>query len=417
MNTPLPLHRFTSSSLARALFKSEVPESLVRSLPAQSLYMAIKHNGLPSSIDILELTTLEQARLMLDLDCWSHDTFNEENFWEWLNVCNSHSDLSLMQRLLKSMDLKLAALLMARHVEYVHFEEATDEPPGPAWYTPDKGLTWIHILIEHKEQHFLLGRFLALVYESDSDLFYQLLAISQAESPSSLEERAYEDKCKRVVSHGIPDAEYAGEVNTPLSNQAVLAELEKGGRHPQVHDISSIEPLLYDGGLLQPLASLFSHPELRDDLELEMTLLMNAGLVRYAVDFSEQQQVLELAGRIKGALNIGMEVALGLSDRPVKDIYQVLGLRKIYGLGLNQLFELRKLARNLRNRLQDRCDDDPPLQVMLETTSSPLPCQPAFFKADGSLEETDGKLLPGQRAIESLAEIEALKQHLLKVEQ
>jgi hypothetical protein len=31
---------------------------------------------------------------MLDLDCWSHDTFSEEHFWEWLSVCNSHSDLS-----------------------------------------------------------------------------------------------------------------------------------------------------------------------------------------------------------------------------------------------------------------------------------------------------------------------------------
>ena len=417
MNTPLPLNRFTSQALARALFKSEVPESLVRSLPAQSLYMAIKHNGLPSSIEILELTTLEQARLMLDLDCWSHDTFSEEHFWEWLSVCNSHSDLSLMQRLLKSMDLKLAALLMARHVSYVHFEEATDEPPGPAWYTPDKGKTWIHILIEHKEQHFLLGRFLALVYESDADLFYQLLAISQAESQSSLEERAYEDKCKRVISHGIPDAEYAGEVNAPLSSQTILAELQKGEKHPRVHDISSIEPLLYDGGLLQPLASLFSYPELRDDLELEMTLLMNAGIVRYGVDFSEQQQVLELAARVKGALNIGLEVTLGLCERPVKEIYDVLGLRKIYGLGLTQLFELRKLSRILRNRLQDRCDDDQPLQVMLETTSSPLPCQPAFFKVDGSFEEYDGKLATGQRAIESLAEIEALKQYLLRVEQ
>src|SRR4051812_29931238 len=146
----------TAQKLAKAIFKADVPEEYIRQIPAQSLYMAMKENGLESSAEIIEIATLEQCRLLLDFDVWEKDQFSEAQFWEWLALTDATNSLVIVQKLLKFVDLKLVALLIARYVDVKVLEEPTDEPPGPGSYTPDQGFTWIFINAEDSTQHFLL---------------------------------------------------------------------------------------------------------------------------------------------------------------------------------------------------------------------------------------------------------------------
>ena len=174
----------TSSSLAKAIYKAELPEKFVRELPAQSLYLVIKHNGLLSSADLVGMASLEQCRLLLDLDCWQGDSFDEENFWDWLALTDENSNLDLLKKLLHFVDYKLVALIIDRYVSVIIVEEGTDAAPGDGYYTPDRGRTWINVTNPDSTKQFLLNRFLALIFETQAELFYQLISIKNVATDS-----------------------------------------------------------------------------------------------------------------------------------------------------------------------------------------------------------------------------------------
>lgn len=405
----------TSQQLARAIFRAELTPDVIRSLPAQSLYMAVRHSGLASSAEILEAASIEQLQLMLDFDCWTRDRFSEQRFWEWLAVSDSSGDLGMLQRLLRCVDLKLISLVISREVDSQFFEEPTDLPPGPAYYTPDKGRCWIRVKTENPDQHFLLGRLLALIFETNADLFYQLLTIASTETQSSLEESSYQDRCRRVGCEGVPDAEFAARLNAALGESALASKLQGGGTAP-VSNILAVEPLLYDSPAPQPLAAMLSQVGERERLEMELTLLMNAAIVHYGVDFAETEEVALLAAKVRGAINIGIERSLRCAQITLVDLHNRLGLRGLYSAGLDPLQRLNKAARKRAAQITGE-SSEPATLVLLEAFASPLPCLPDFFGDDGSmLQSEDGKLLSTKRPFSHLEQVEAALRYVAAME-
>ncbi|MEX0596710.1 MAG: DUF6178 family protein, partial [Candidatus Paceibacterota bacterium] len=62
-------NEYNQKNLLRKIFQSDSPELYVKQLPAQALYLTIKQNGLADCFELLELCTVEQCQLFLDLDC------------------------------------------------------------------------------------------------------------------------------------------------------------------------------------------------------------------------------------------------------------------------------------------------------------------------------------------------------------
>jgi len=342
--------KLRSSNLARTIFKADMPEAVLRELPAQTLFMAVKQSGLSSSVEMIEMATPEQIRLLLDFDCWTGDEFNEESLFEWLALTDATSELTLLQKILKSCDLKVITLLIARHVEAKASEESTDMPPGEGFYTPDKGWTWIRVKTEDPQKHFLLMRLLALLFETNADLFYQILAIPNYNTESTVMEEAYQDRERRLSGEGIPDAEFAARVHVPRSAEVQLRELrEKLLHRPTVQDIAIVEPVVYDTALPTLLSELARELNASEEFEGELTLLANAAVVRYSVDFSEFDDVQELISFVKGTLNLGLEAFMEAGQRDgqessVREIYEAFGLQGAYAAGLFELTSLRRSA-------------------------------------------------------------------------
>lgn len=404
------LQALSGQSLARMIFRAELPEEQVRALPAQSLYMAVKQNGLLSSAEIVGIASVEQTRLMLDLDLWQADTFYEENFWEWLSLPDAEHDnnLALLQKLLKCLDLKLLGLILARYVRVQIHEEATDAAPGPGYHTPDRGHTWLHIDTADAHKHFLLGRFLALIFETSAQIFYQLISVPGIETQSSLEELAFQERAKRLAAEGIPDREFAFSINTPLPEKQILQDLVRIAPPPPVEDLEIIEPLLYQAGQLQPFSSLLLESGSPDETRSELTLIANAAIVHFHVDYFEAARVSDLMARVRGAINIGLESLLRKQALPLKEIYRALGLQKLYRLGLRLLYETRTMSRNISLRMSKELETDHILAAILQAAGENFPCIPAFFRDDGSIEEQSGLTPGGTKPIETLRELEAL---------
>lgn len=383
------LPRGTSQNLAKQIFAADLPEQYIRTIPSQALFMALKRNGLQSSSDLIELASIEQCRLMIDFDCWNKSYFHEDNFWQWLALTSEDDDLSLLQKLLKCFDLKIIALLISRYVDHEVFEEPTDNPPAAGFYTPDKGRTWINIKVEDSERHFLLGRVLAMLFETNADLFYQLLALSGTQTPAVLEEEAYQDKTKRLAAEGIPDYDLAAAVNSHADTKEIRFLLSAGKAAAKIVDIQAVEPLIFDSPAGRLIDDLLRDIAVREDVETQLTYIMNAALIYWGVEFYEYEKMLHLTSKIKGAVNLGLEKAVEISGRPVTDVMKTLGLIKTYQFGLTQLKELRTRLKEIRGRMApDNLTAEQ--QLVLTMALQGFPEIPTYLKlSDGKYDEDD----------------------------
>lgn len=366
------------SSLSRAIFQADVPEALLNELPAQTLYQVVCYNGLESSVELIESAGLEQIRLLLDFDLWNQDGLDEEKLWSWIELTSEEDELLILQKIVSSLDLKIVALLINRYLEIRQNEEATDTPPGPLFYTPDKGLTWIRVLCDQQRQHFLMSKLLAFLFESNPDLFYQLLSTKVMTTPAVLEEEALNDRNKRLSSEGLPNIEFAAEVSAFLSVAEALEIIAKHNQPTVNHDIVIVEALarLSDG--IEPLSSALAEQKNIEEILSELTLIVNSSFVRFGVKFSDNEQQMFMASQAQGALNIGLDLLSRKSALNPAQIIAKVGLQIPFRVGLTQLLDLSKWARRYEKKmLGEGIEIAEPTKALLNLVMRPFPCIPA----------------------------------------
>ncbi len=349
--------RASAQVLSRAIFAADSPEQMVAALPAETLYCVLRAHGISSSADLIELLSPDQLRSCLDFDLWQGDRLSETSFFEWLELPDAAGELSILEQLLRSLDLRLLGVLVARYVAVRVFDEPTDAPPGDGFVTPDKGFTWIKIgfndalqdgegspLSPHQE--FLAQRLLALIFDTSAELFYQILAIPSVATPSQLEEEAFQDRNKRLQSLGIPDQEFAAFLNTPRSSSEMVDAAPAAAIDHIT--IEAIDPLLAAAALAGGLPSESSDDHVITDeqaaeLDAEVTLLINSALVHFNRDWHDSGQLEETSRFVAGSIRIGVEALKehGVSSR---EAIRLFGCQGCYSVGLWELTTLRRKA-------------------------------------------------------------------------
>lgn len=341
-------NQYNQKNLLKKIFESEVPEKYAKELPAQTLFLTIKQNGLPDSIELIDICSIEQLQIFLDLDCWNGDNFDEEKFWTWLELPDASGEeinQEILTKILKAFDLKLLGNLLCRYVNIINYDEPTDEPPAGDYFTPDRGHTWINVFIPDPHRNFLLNRFLASVFELSIEIFYQVLTIPTIATPSQLEEDSYQDRKKRLEAEGFPAFERSLELNTPLSLDQIKRKEPENKKPTKQSESTSIEKIR-DGALL-PLELLWHSSLDIDELNGEFNLLLNSALIRWNISLDDHEQILFIAKQVRGSINIGLELVIEeLALTPIEAYHQHF-LQDLYRLGLNELYKISKLAKKL----------------------------------------------------------------------
>ena len=407
-NKEIALVRNTSGNLAKNVYASDFPEEYIKTIPAEALFLAIKKAGLSSSCDLIDIASLEQIRIVMDLDLWHRDTFLEENFWSWLALTDAQDSLEILQKILKVVDLKLIALLIGKYVEAVSFDNPTENPPSGDFFTPDLGYTWIRIDTTDSDRDFLLSRLLAMVFETSTDLFYQLLSIPGISTQTILEEEAYQDASKRMLAEGIPDMDMAVTVNIRISHAEVKNLLAGTASRQIIEDIQIIEPLVYDSSMVQPLQGLISSIKNKEEVETELTHLMNCAIIHWGIEISEYDEVLKLSNKVKGALNIGLELCMKISGLEASEVYKRIGLITMYRLGLTEVLSLKKTLSHLNESAIENMVHQEEEFGILAGLKENFPEVPNYF-VNGKILSENGALLPGYRAFEYLSDLDAMK--------
>lgn len=388
-------------SLVQAIFDSEDPELLAKSLPAQTLYSCIRAQGFESSAELIALASTEQMRTFLDFDLWQGDTFLEDNLIEWLSLDDDEGGLVLLQKVLKSLDLKLLAILICRWVTVTTFDQPNETPPGPGYYTPDLGYTWISIDQSDEKRHFVLARFLALLFETSAETFYQVLSIPTVSTPTLLEEDSFNEKTSRLSGEGVPDKTWSVELIRGSSIDKLLTHKN----FPTTFDIQGNTGLISETRRgLQPLASLWENAKSIENLDSEMTLLLNAAIVRFNIPFFEIEQVKNIGSIVAGCINIGLELSLESKKLEPSQAYEALRLTGLFQAGMFEIVEVSKLCKKMEYEPTDSIE-----QTIIDALLMNPPVMPVFFSPDGSFVEEYGHLPSGTKAIEHLKEVEALK--------
>lgn len=395
-----PQNLITPRNLIEFIFDSEAPELIVQEIPAQQLYMAVKHRGVSSSGDLIAIASVEQCRIMLDFDVWEKDEFQENNFFEWLAIADSEGDLELVKKVIVSSDLKLVARLLQKYVIVTILEDPTDMPPGEGAYTPDKGYTWLQLNHPNEDDQFLLGRMLAVIHDYDARLFYQLIGIPGIATPAELEEKAYEEKEKRLEAEGIPDFDWALKINTPiLPVDARMLFREKTGGNVIA---SGAEPATFR----QPEQVLEEYL-LDETAREELVLIVNAAARRFEISYGDLDRMTLLVPQIKGAVLIGLEVLTRDLSIATRDLLLSGGLQAIYRRGLYELFTVRKAAERFPLELLKKSGPESRIFFLIAALKEGLPLIPDWFDValtEDDLKEPAGEAA-GMRSINTVTEI------------
>lgn len=376
-------------NIAREIFAAKHPEQVVKSIPAQSLFLAVKQQGLLSSTDLLAISSTEQMRTILDLDLWYKDSFMEDQLWEWLALADDEYGLTLLQRLLSCVDLKLLGILLCRYATAHIADEPTDEPPGPDYYTPDKGFTWIRVETGNADKDFLLNRFLALVFETSTEVFYQLISVPGVTTTSLLEEDSYVERSKRLLADGIPDEEFSAQLNQPLPPYKIKERLGGETRRYRTADISIVSPILAEGQRASILDNFILECGDAESAESELCLLANGALVHWGVFIDDYEEFLFTVDRVKSILILGLESLADFAPATPNDIYEKLSLKEIYGLGLFHLYELRKFAHKINPSALESIGNEPTDTSLISGLAliagarERIPVVPTWFGHDG----------------------------------
>ena len=362
--------------LVKAIAAGDLTAQQLRSIPAQNLYMAIQALGLESIPEVLLEISPEQYQLLLDFELWSRDSFQEEHFFEWLFAIDEEDSFESLEKLLLSMDVEILALIVARRVEAVAYEEPTDEPPGPRWYTPDKGNTWVLLKIEEPRRHRAFGKLLAYLFQRSPETFYQLVLNSGTATALEIEEQCYQTQRHRLSAQGIPDHEEGWRVHAPMTES--VAKRRIGAVHSEQRAVvdRSLEVTPSNVHGLQPLGRFIDGIGRSADVEAELAKLLNAAVVYYGVDFSNAAGMERITIQVRGAINIGIERALEIEPESFHVLYEALSLQGLYQLGLGELSGIRAGA---RRAAEVKEFPDPPLERVCELAQEHFPRWPAFL--------------------------------------
>jgi hypothetical protein len=391
----------------------------VHQLAPQVLYSLVAQVGLSGAIEILELASREQLSAVIDFHVWKKDEIDIDRINEILELTDATDSLDLLGRISKSIDLKIVALLIARYVEVISLDEPSETPIAEGYITPDLGYTWLKISEDNAELRFNIARLLGYIYESNIELFYQLLAIAGLHTGTVLEEESYIDRIKRLQELGFPDEETALNICTPLLPHDYCVSLGVSANYKQ-EDLASALDIASDnqldvrrGNFVHGATKLFNLAENTQVLEGEFGFILNCCLIRWHVDLGDITAIKEIAQSIHGAISIGLEISLkkyGLSE--IKT-YEKVSLKDIFKAGLWHLLELRRLSLRTHEKVE-LLDLNQPIAQLLNALTKEIPTVPDWWH-----DALDLNVLPvelyGTKPITSLSQIEALKTQLKQI--
>lgn len=191
-----------SKAKLEEIFNSSNPVAAVQALSAVEIYSIIEDVGLENSFELFQFATIEQARVILDLDLWDEWTISLERTAKWLDMILSADD-NFALNLLSNIDQELLIILLKKTLtvgggvaDIINSEDLNRE-----WdHTFDEVF---FLRFEDEEQSDLIMKLLELLHNENHRVYRSLMLGAESELVTELEETAWQFRVGRLEDEGI----------------------------------------------------------------------------------------------------------------------------------------------------------------------------------------------------------------------
>lgn len=350
--------RAARAALARArgrqrldvVLESRDPRALLRALPADELYLAIRDIGLGDAVPLVQLASAEQFKVFVDLAAWSRDAFDPRRALPWLRAARAGANLepkaaARWARKLAGLDREVLFLVL-RDALLLHDLEVDPDPEIASdrfMRTPD-GKYVVEFRVDGVEYMAVRG-LLDDLFAEDPFQATRLLSAIRSELPSELEETALRWRAGRLADLGWPSLDEAlSWFARPPRDAAAAHRAGRAGRPP-----GFFLATLARGSLLDRAAARLP-PEALDEVEAQIVAAANAVLVADAVDAGDLDAVRSAFDTARAYLEFGLQKLGDGDEARAAEILAATHVKQIFQEGFGRVLELSWRAQRLLAR-------------------------------------------------------------------
>lgn len=307
--------------------------ALVSSLPAEDVYATIVDVGLSDSFEVVQLATPEQFRTFVDLAAWSKDRLDPIEVLHWLRAARGDDEEAYAQKL-KGLDIEVVELLYKKLVTLYDLEEDPDaNPQGITIETPE-GKWLVELSLEGADGVALRQLTMDLMAVNPFELSRFLEAV-RWETPSELEETAYQFRSARLADLGFPPMEEAVKL---------FAWVDPAKYAPEAPPAASA--LVPQGDFVAAaFAGLDAHE--RNVLEAQVRYLVNSALVAEGAEPGDPGAIRRLSEQARDYLNLGLEHLCGQDPAGAAEVLRERPLKLVFQVGFSLTLQLKRQVERL----------------------------------------------------------------------
>jgi hypothetical protein len=312
---------------------------LIRSLPAEELYLALLDIGPDDAADAIALTTPEQFRHFVDMAAWpSSDAGpSASEVLRWLRLAREGGEAGPRFRSqLRSLDIELLALVLRREMQ-VHelSEDQQVEPRDPAFafYTPDR-----RFLLEFSAEYAGMRQLIDDLYAEDPGTAGRLIEAVRWEVTTELEETARRWRDGRLRDVGVPEFEEA------ISFYARPASAKKNNNFFSAPPTTALAAP--GRNLIEAALEKLEGEEL-EHAEESLVYAANAALVANRVRLDDADEVRNQLAEARATLALGLELLSGGdADRAARALVET-PIRQVFQTAMGEAYRLQTRARKI----------------------------------------------------------------------
>jgi hypothetical protein len=307
------------------------PQALVRALPADELYLAIRDIGLADAAPLVSLASADQFKILLDLDAWRSGEYEPARALPWFRAARMGSlddprAAARWARKLATLDREVLFLTLRSALRVHELEENEPDPDIESdrfMRTPENKFI-VEFLVDGTEYQ-AVKEILDDLYAENAFMATRLLSAMRSELDSELAETALRWRAARLADLGFPTLEealswFARPPATPHAERPGQPARPPGfwiAAHPGT-------------GLFDRAAARLADDE-RAALEPQLVAAANAVVVADAIDPGDVEAVARALTAARALIELGLELRAGadeeegaaaLADVPVKRLFQ-----------------------------------------------------------------------------------------------
>jgi hypothetical protein len=354
------------------VLESRNPQALVRALPADELYLAVRDAGLGEAAVLVQLASAEQFKVFLDLDAWRGGAFEARRALPWLRAARAGAHLdpkasARWERKLATLDREVLHLVLGSTLRVHDLEQDPDpEIHSDRFMRTPEGKHVVEFLVDGTEYLAVKG-LLDDLFAEDPFQATRLLSSLRWDLPSELEETGLRWRTSRLADLGHPTLEealswFARPPATP-PRRAAAPERPPG---------FLLAALSRDALLDRAIAALA--PGERDGVEGQMIAAANAVLVADSVDPADPEAVRAAFEAARGYLELGLDLLAGGDDSAkAAHALATTPVKRVFQEGFGRVLALSWRARDLSARAGGEARFGSPLDEALAALAARRP--------------------------------------------